>query len=176
VDCWIASDGCLHWLGSTVWVNSTNTECWKDKYGVSHSQPCSYVSCNIPKGDCETFTLAACGSNTNVNFAYQGYAPQCTVAVSGPSQGICGQTLTYTCTCTNTGNACFTACQVTCCGTTHTCPPLEPGQGCSFNCSYTCKNSDFGNFNCQANASCTCSGTGSSCSGSGSCTTKVGFY
>jgi len=173
VDCWIASDSCQHWK------NSNNQDCWKDKYGYSHTQQCTYVSCDVPKGDCETFTLACGQALTGVNFAYQGTLPKCVVSVAGPSKGVCGQTGSYTCTVKNTGTACFAACQVSVCGKTYSCPALSSGQSCSFSFNYQFQWSDYGNFNCQAAASCTSaysnSNTSSSCTAKGNCYTSVGW-
>jgi hypothetical protein len=173
VDCWTASDGCQHWK------NSNNQDCWKDKYGYSHTQQCTYVSCDVPKGDCETFTLACGQALTGVNFAYQGTLPKCVVSVAGPSKGVCGQTGSYTCTVKNTGTACFAACQVSVCGKTYSCPALSSGQSCSFSFNYQFQWSDYGNFNCQAAASCTSaysnSNTSSSCTAKGNCYTSVGW-
>jgi len=173
VDCWIASDSCQHWK------NSNNQDCWKDKYGYSHTQQCTYVSCDVPKGDCETFTLACGQALTGVNFAYQGTLPKCVVSVAGPSKGVCGQTGSYTCTVKNTGTACFAACKVSVCGKTYSCPALSSGQSCSFSFNYQFQWSDYGNFNCQAAASCTSaysnSNTSSSCTAKGNCYTSVGW-
>ena len=168
VDRWTAKDGCQHWK------NSNNQDCWTDKYGNSHTQQCSYVSCDIPKGNCETFTLTCGQALTGVNFAYQGTLPKCVVCVTGPSKGTCGQQATYTCYVTNTGTACWTACQVSICGKTYKCPALSPGQSCSFNCNYQFQNGDYGSFNCKATASCsTYGGSNNSCTAQGSCNTSV---
>jgi hypothetical protein len=167
VDRWTAKDGCQHWK------NSNNQDCWKDKYGYSHSQNCNYTSCDIPKGNCETFTLTCGQAQTGVNFAYQGTVAKCDVCVTGPSNGTCGQQATYTCYVTNTGTACWTACKVFICGQTNNCPALSPGQSCSFNCNYQFQNSDCGNFSCTATATCTYSGSSNPCTGSASCPTTV---
>jgi hypothetical protein len=183
VDCWIASDGYQHWK------NSNNMDCWTDKYGNSHTQQCTYVSCDVPTNNAETFTLAACQALTCVNFAYQGILAKAVVCVTGPSKGVCGQTGTYTCSVTNTGTACFSACQVTACGKSYTCPSLSPGQGCSFTFGYQFQYGDYGNFNCKATASCTTSysnnsnnsnyynyyNVSSSCTAQGSCYTSVSY-
>jgi hypothetical protein len=174
VETWTAGDGYQHWK------NANNQDCWKDQYGNSHTQQCTYVSCDVPTNNCETFTLAACQALTCVNFSYQGTAPKSTVCVTGPSKGICGQTGTYTCCVTNVGTACFATCQVTACGNSYTCPSLSPGQGCSFQINYQYRNSDYGNFNCQATTTCTAysnnSNYGNSCTAQGSCQTAVGFH
>ena len=167
VDCWTANDGYQHWK------NSSGQDCWKDKYGNSHTQSCNYVSCDVPKGNAETFTLAPCQALTFVNFAYQGTVPKPVVCVTGPSSGICGQTITYTCCVTNTGTACFTACQVTACGKSFTCPALSPGQGCSFPINYQFQYGDFGWFNCQASASCYYPSSSSPCTAQATCNTYV---
>jgi hypothetical protein len=170
VDCWTANDGYQHYK------NSSGQDCWTDKYGYQHTQNCTYVSCNIPKNNVETFTLAACQSLSYVNFAYVGTSGKATVCVTGPSSGVCGQTLTYTCTVTNTGNACFNSCQVAACGNTYTCPTLSPGQGCSFPITYTCQWSDVGNFQCQANASCSYGASNTPCTAQSSCYTQVSTW
>jgi hypothetical protein len=194
VDRWTANDGCQHWK------NSNGQDCWTDKYGKSHSQNCTYFSCDIPKGNCETFTLVCGQALTGVNFAYQGIAAKCSVTVTGPSKGVCGKTGTYSCFVQNTGNACFSACQVTVCGKSYNCPALSPGQSCSFTCNYQFQYGDYGNFNCKATASCTpaytssnnsnnsnwfniqnysgfnYSSTSSSCTAQGSCSTSVSYW
>jgi hypothetical protein len=170
VDCWTANDGYQHSR------NSNNQDCWKDSRGVSHCQALTYTPCDLPKNNSETFTLAACESKSCVNFAYQGVAPKVGCSVSGPSKGVCGQTLTYTCCVTNTGTSCFTSCSVSACGQSYTCPALSPGQSCTFPINYTCKYSDYGSFKCQANVSCGYSGSSSSCTSQSSCNTSVGFF
>ena len=172
-ECWTASDNCQHTK------NSNNQDCWTDKNGGYHSQPCTYVSCDVPTNDAETFTLAPCQNLTCVNFSYQGAAAKSAVCVTGPSHGVCGQWGAYTCCVTNVGTACFSACQVTACGNSYTCPSLSPGQGCSFQINYQYRNSDFGNFNCQATANCTaypCKNSNVSCSNQGNCQTSVGWW
>ena len=177
VDRWTASDGCQHWK------NSSGQDCWKDKNGYSHSQNCNYVSCDVPKGNCETVTLTCGQALTSVNFAYQGILPKCVVSVTGPSKCVWGQTATYTCFLQNTGTACFTACQVKLCGKSYNCPALGPGQSCSFTCNYQFQWSDWGNFKCQATANCTpaytssnYSNNSSSCTAQGSCNTSVSLW
>jgi hypothetical protein len=177
VDSWTSSDGCQHWK------NSNNQDCWTDKYGNSHTQACTYVSCDLPTNNAETFTLAPCQALTGVNFAYQGILAKPVVSVTGPSKGVCGHTGTYTCCVTNAGTACFAACQVTACGNSYSCPSLSPGQGCSFQFNYNYQYGDAGNFNCQATAKCTTysnypnnPNSTSSCTGQGTCSTSVGYY
>src|SRR5262249_24896592 len=143
--------------------NSYGQDCWTDRYGYSHSQNCTYVSCNIPKGNAETFTLGPCENKRSVNLSYQGNAASCSISVSGPSKGTCGKTSTYTCKVTNNGNCCFNSCQITCCGQNFNCPSLSPGQSCTFQCNYTCKYTDYGNFKCQASASCNYNGSNYPC-------------
>ena len=167
VDCWTASDGYQHWK------NSANKDCWKDKNGTSHTQNCTYVSCDVPTNNTETFTLALCQALTCVNFSYQGVVPKPVVCVTGPSTGHLWQTAVYTCNVTNTGTACFSACQVTACGKSFTCPPLRAGEGCSFPISYQFQLSDFGSFNCQATASCNYSSSSNPSTAQGTCNTWV---
>ncbi|HLP75639.1 MAG TPA: SdrD B-like domain-containing protein [Candidatus Paceibacterota bacterium] len=148
-DCWTAKDGYTHWK------DDSGRDCWKDRYGFTHTQNCNYTSCYIPKNNTEYVQLSPCESESGVNFAYIGIAPKATVCVSGPTKAKCGETITYTCTITNTGNACFTkSCQVTVCGRTYTCPQLSPGEGCSFPVKYYVKSTDYGALNCQATADC----------------------
>jgi len=169
VDRWTANDSYQHWK------NTSGQDCWTDKYGVSHSQACTYVSCDVPKNNAETFTLTPCESLTCVNFAYQGVSPKPTVCVTGPSSGYCGQSVTYTCCITNLGTACFTSCQVTACGKTITCPPLSPGQGCSIPVNYQYQWSDCGGFSCQATASCSYPSSNNPCTAQASCNTWVNW-
>ena len=168
VDCWTANDGYQHWK------NSSGQDCWTDKYGSSHTQTCNYVSCDIPTNNSETFTLTACENLSCVNFSYQGVAPTAVVGVTGPGSGYFGQTCTYTCTVTNTGTACFSACQVTACGNSYSCPALSPGQGCSIQVSHQFQWWDCGQFNCQATASCTAFNS-KSCTAQGNCYTSVSW-
>jgi hypothetical protein len=168
VDCWTANDGYQHWK------NANNQDCWTDRYGYSHTQACTYVSCDAPKNNTETFTLAACQSLTCVNFSYQGTLAKPVVVVSGPSYGHCGQTITYTCNVSNSGTACFSACQVSACGQTFNCPALSPGQSCSFQINHQCQWSDFSTYNCQATATCNYPSS-RTCTAQGSCSTQIGW-
>ena len=165
VDCWTANDGYKHWK------NSANKDCWKDKYGSSHTQNCTYVSCDLPKNNAETVTVGACQAVTCVNFAYQGVVPKPVVCVTGPSSGCWGQTVTYTCSVTNTGTACFSACKVTACGKSYDCPALSPGDGCSFPVNYQFQWSDCGSFKCQATASCNYATSSTPCTAQSACST-----
>jgi hypothetical protein len=176
-ECWIANDGCQHTK------NVSGQDCWTDKYGNTHTQACNYVSCDLPTNNAETFTLASCQALTCVNFSYQGVAPKVVCSVSGPNSGVCGQWGAYTCCVTNVGTACLASCSVTACGGNYTCPSLSPGQGCSFQINYQYRNSDYGNFNCQATANCSayCQGNNPNnpaptCSAQGSCKTSVGWW
>jgi len=167
-ECWTANDGCQHWK------NVSGQDCWTDKYGSSHTQACNYVSCDVPTNNAETFTLAACQNLSCVNFSYQGIAPNAVICVTGPSSGTLWQTCNYTCTVTNTGTACFSACQVTACGNSYPCPSLSPGQGCSFQISHQFQWWDCGQFNCQATANCTAYNN-NSCTAQGNCFTSVSW-
>jgi len=169
VDCWTANDGYQHWK------NSNNQDCWTDRYGSSHTQACTYVSCDVPTNNAETFTLTQCEALTCVNFSYQGTLGKPVVCVTGPSSGSCGQVATYTCCVTNTGTACFSSCQVSACGQSFTCPALSPGQGCSFPISYQYQFGDCGSFNCQATATCTYPASSNPCTAQGSCSTQVSW-
>ncbi len=187
-DCWNECDGYQHWKttsGTDCWTakdgyqhykNSSGQDCWTDKYGYQHSQACTYTSCNAPKNNSETVTLAACVAKTGVNFAYQGTASKATVCVTGPSTAKCGQTISYTCTVTNTGSLCFGSGTVYVCGNSYNCPPLSPGEGCSFQCNYYVKTTDYGNLNCQASANCYGSSGGQKYSYSGNCNTSVSYH
>ena len=167
-ECWTAKDGYQHWK------NSGGQDCWTDKSGVAHTQSCNYVSCDVPTNNAETFTLTACQNLSCVNFSYQGIAPNAVVCVTGPSSGSLWQTCNYTCTVTNTGTACFSACQVTACGNSYPCPSLSPGQGCSFQISHQFQWNDVGQFNCQATANCTAYNN-NSCTAQGNCYTSVSW-
>jgi hypothetical protein len=165
--CWIDYDGCQHCKGASGqdswsdntgcqhWRNSNNQDCWSDYQGYQHTQPCSFVSCDAPTNNAETFTLTACETLTCVNFAYQGVVAKPVVCVTGPSKGVCGQTGTYTCCVTNAGTACFSGGQVTFGGNSYTCPSLSPGQGCSFQVNHQFNYGDQGVFNCPATVCCT---------------------
>ena len=170
VDRWTANDNCQHWK------NSNNQDCWKDKYGISRTQSCTYVSCDVPKGNCETFTLTNCQALTGVNFAYLGNVCKAAVTVTGPTAGVCGNTGNYTCYVVNTGTACYSDCKVTVCGKTYNCPALSPGQSCSFTFNYQYQFSDWGNFNCKATASCTYPSSNTPYTATGSCSTSVSFW
>ena len=154
--CWIENDGNAHcvdngtecWRGRdnfVHWRDSYGRDCWKDNYNNFRCQPISYKTCNATNNNntlCVTVTN--CQSKLDVNFAYTGTSPKLVVCVKGPSSAKCGQTVTYTCTVTNTGNVCFkggTVCHTigncgswgwsgTPCTYTTTCPPLSPGQSC----------------------------------------------
>ncbi len=168
VDRWTTSDSNQHYL------NANGQDCWTDRSGNAYTQNCTYVSCDLPTNNAETFTLSPCEALTCVNFAYRGNAPKAVVCVTGPSTGICGQTGTYTCTVTNTGTACFSACNVTACGNSYPCPVLSPGQGCSFQINHQYQYWDCGQFNCQATANCTTySSSNNSCTAQGNCSTSV---
>jgi len=169
VDRWTAGDGCQHWK------NGNNQDCWTDQYGRSHTQNCTYVSCDVPKSSAETFTLTPCEALTCVNFAYQGSLPKAAICVTGPGSGYCGQWSTYTCCITNTGTACFSACQVTVCGQPVTCPPLSPGQGCSIPVYHQYQWYDCGSFTCQASASCTYPNSSNPCTAQTTCSTWVNW-
>jgi hypothetical protein len=169
VDRWNASDGYQHWK------NSNGQDCWTDNYGNAHTQACTYVSCDVPTNNSETFILSPCQSLSCVNFAYQGTVPKYSICVSGPNTGVMGQTATYNCCITNTGTACFTTGQVTACGKSFTCPPLSPGQGCSIPVSYQYQWWDCGSFSCQASASCNYPGSNSGCNSQASCNTWVNW-
>ena len=54
-----------------------------------------------------TVVLSTCQSLTGVNFGYTGTSPALSLTVSGPATATCGQTVVFTLTVTNTGNACF---------------------------------------------------------------------
>jgi hypothetical protein len=169
-ECWTANDGYCHSK------NSSGQDCWTDNKGNYHTQSCNYTSCNVPKGNSETFCLGPCESKNGVNFAYQGISCTAVVCVNGPSKGVCGQWGTYTCCVTNTGNACFKSCTVSVCGGNYTCPPLSPGQGCSFPVNYQYQWGDCGNFSCKATATCNNYVSSNPCTAQGSCNTPVGWW
>ena len=55
-----------------------------------------------------TINLASCQNLSGVNFGYTGASPALALAVTGPASALCGQTVTFTLTVTNTGNTYFT--------------------------------------------------------------------
>ena len=136
---WQGKDGCVHWK------DNSGNDCWKDKNNGSHSQSCNYKPCNAPtNNNTLTVTLTNCENKVSVNFAYTGTKPNMAVCVAGPSWVKCGQTVTYSCSVTNTGNVCLKAGKVchtignydncgwqgTPCQITIDCPSLRPGEGC----------------------------------------------
>src|SRR5207249_2854870 len=102
IECWRGKDGYVHWK------DSYGRDCWKDYYNNYRCQSLTYKTCNATNYD-NTLCVAVtnCQNKIDVNFAYTGTSPNLVVCVSGPSAGKCGQTVTYTCTITNTGNVCF---------------------------------------------------------------------
>jgi hypothetical protein len=179
--CWGENDGYIHCLsgGTECWWDKSSTchwkdsygrDCWKDNWGGYHCQPCGYQSCNAQTNNNKiSVCISNCASQGDVDFAYTGTKPSVSVCVSGPSYVKCGQTYTYTCTVTNTGNVCFTGGTVChtigtcnywggwnygCQSFNVTCPPLSPGQHftitqkCSFN-SWNC-----GTVACQSTVNC----------------------
>jgi len=156
-DCWNENDGYIHCVSSGTecwwdkystchWKDSYNRDCWKDNWGGYHCQPCSYTSCNAQTNNNKiSVCIDNCDSESDVDFSYTGTKSSLSVCVSGPSYVKCGQSYTYTCNVTNTGNVCFqggTVCHTigNCnwgswsygCNTFNTtCPPLAPGQHCT---------------------------------------------
>ena len=170
VDYWTASDGCQHWK------DSYGRDCWKDRYGYQHSQPCNYVSCDSRKDNTETVTVGPCDAKTCIDFAYYGSSCKGVVCVTGPSKARCGDTITYTCTVSNTGTQCFAGgCRVYICGKYYTCPNISPGGSCSFQVPYQVGWYDCGSHKCQATAYCYPS-SGNPCTTQSYCTTSVSWY
>lgn len=178
-ECWLDNNSCLHWK------DAYGNDCWKDGSG-SHCKPCCYTSCNTTNlNNTLCVTLTNCQTALNVNFALTGIQPKLSVCVTAPSTGKCGQTITYTCCVTNTGNVCFKG--GTIChnignsggfgwngGTCYTtsCPPLAPGQSCVVTQQCPLSSWNYGTLGCQATV--TCNQTyGGTCSGQSYCTTQV---
>ncbi len=164
-DCWYDVDGYTHYrnCGTNTWVandgythcqnKSTGLDTWTDSSGKTHTQTC-YTSCDkITKTNTITVVLGACQNKTGVNFVQAPVAPKIVCTVKGPSGCSHGQTITYSCTVTNTGNACFSkGCNVYICGGYVTCPNLGPGQFCSFNQNYTVPSGAKSPLTCTATA------------------------
>lgn len=174
-ECWTANDGCLHSK------NSSGQDCWTDKSNVCHTQACTYVSCDVPKNNSETVTLAACDAATCVNFSFCGTAPKICMSVCGPSSWCWYNNCTYYACVTNSGNTCLNACVLYACGQNINCPTLKPGDTCTIPVS--CQpQSCFGNGWCwwgnwntsctvQHTLNCTAPVVNKQCSGQASCTT-----
>jgi hypothetical protein len=121
-----------------------------------------------------------------VNFSYTGTQPSVSVCVTGQSSVKCGQTVTFSCAVTNTGNVCFSGGTIcysvgncgwfgwsgTPCSFTNTFPCLAAGQGCVVQqkCSVNSKN--IGYFGCKASVTCA-QPYGQTASGQSSCSTLV---
>ncbi len=128
----------------------------------------------------KSVTLTNCQTVSAVNFAYAGNTPNCSVTVRGPSSCRVGDTITYTCTVTNTGNSCYTGgvdVSSPDCGSWHfTYPsPLGPGQSCVFTKTYTTQWYDYGNFTCHATATGHCSPGIGDTTGNHYCNTQVNW-
>ena len=183
-ECWRGKDNYVHWK------DSYGRDCWKDNNNNYRCQPISYKTCNATNIDntlCVTVTN--CQSKIDVNFAYTGTTPNLVVCVSGPSSAKCGQTVTYTCSATNTGNVCFkggTICHTigncgsygwsgTPCTYTSSCPPLSPGEHCEIKQTCTLNSWNGGrNVSCQTKVTCT-QAYGTSASGQSSCNTQCNW-
>ncbi len=197
--CWQENDGYIHCLSSGTecwwdknntchWKDSYNRDCWKDNWGVTRCQPLCYKSCNGPtNSNCISVTLTNCTSLTDVDFAYTGTKPCLAVSCSGPSYVKCGQSYTYTCTVTNTGNVCFKGGNVcttvgncnywggwnNCNSYNGNCPPLSPGQSCKFTVKCSFNSWNCGTVSCQSQVNCNHNfGT---CSGQSTCYSQCGW-
>ncbi|GEM_PF-6313902 len=166
LDCWMGDDGYKRW-------KSNGYEYWKDRYGRTYSKLCGYKGANDPKDNKEEVTVSACGSDTDVNFAYKGTSYKAVCVVKGPSSVRCGETATYTATISNTGNGCFTkGGKVNICGKTYSFPALGPGESYTITCKVSFSYWDAGTFNCKAVAECYPS-SGYAVSSQSYCTTTV---
>jgi SdrD B-like domain len=197
--CWQENDGYIHCLSSGTecwwdkssnchWKDSYGRDCWKDYSGYTHCQPCSYQSCNAQTNNNKiSVSLTNCTSQTDVDFAYTGSKTCISVCVSAPSYVKCGQTITYTCTVTNTGNVCFTGGTVChtvgncgwygwngCQNVYDNCPPLSPGQSCTFTHKYTCSSWNYGTIGCQSSVTCNTQKSGN-CYGQSACYSQCGW-
>ena len=164
--CWKDNDGYTHWkedgrdcwndrYGTKHWKDDYGRDCWKDRYGRNCYQNWNYTSCNAPKGNEETVVVTACGAEANVNFSYKGTQQKVECKISGPSSVRCGDYATYTCTVSNTGNACFTkGCKVNVCGRDYDCPKLSPGECYTFKVKCSFSWYDYGDYYCRATATC----------------------
>ena len=162
----MAKDGYTHWKDK-----SNGCDTWRDNTSKIHTQAC-YTSCDTLKNGTVTVTLAACQNKTGVNFAHAGSAPKIVCTVTAPATCKHGAVITYSCTVTNTGNACFSkGCNVSYQGGSITCPNLSPGQSCTITKTYTCTQAVGVTFSCPVTAY-GYHPTGS-CSASATCSTKV---
>lgn len=180
-ECWRGKDGYVHWK------DSYGRDCWRDNNNNFRCQPITYTSCNSKtNNNTLCVTVTNCQTKLDVNFAYTGTTPKLVVCVAGPSSAKCGQTITYTCTITNTGNVCFkggTICHTignsgswgwsgTPCTISTACPPLSPGQSCVITQKCTVKSSWGGKpLKCETKVNCT-QAYGSSANGESSCNTS----
>ena len=180
-NCWQENDGNIHCLtsgtecwwdktGTCHWKDSYNRDCWKDNWGGIHCQSLGYTSCNAPtNNNTICVTLGNCASQSDVDFAYTGSKPSLSVTCSGPSYVKCGQSYTYTCTVTNTGNVCFKGGNVCttigncnywggwnsgCSNFNGNCPPLSPGQSCKFTVKCSFNSWNCGTVTCQSQVNC----------------------
>lgn len=197
-DCWKENDGYIHCKSSGTecwwdknnychWKDNYGRDCWQDHWG-SHCQPCGYQSCNAPTNNNKiSVNLTNCTSQTDVDFAYTGSKTGVSICVQAPTYVKCGQTITYTCIVTNTGNVCFTGGKVchtigncngwgwsNCQNVYDDCPPLSPGQSCKFTHKCTVSSWNYGNFGCQSSINCTTKKYGN-CSGQDTCYTQCGW-
>jgi|GEM_PF-923322 len=178
-ECWLDKDRCAHWK------DDSGKDCSHDKSGGYHCSPCNYNPCDGRKDNTEIVTLAACQAKSSVDFAYTGIQPNVSICVSGPNYVRCGDTVTYTCTVTNTGNVCLkggTVCHNignydcngwlgTPCTINIDCPPLHPGEGCQVQ--QQCTVNWSGWVGCVTRA--TCQHNWGTSSGQGGCATQVGW-
>jgi hypothetical protein len=198
--CWQENDGYIHCTSSGTecwwdkysnchWKDNYGRDCWKDNWGYSHCQPCSYQSCNAQTNNNKiSVSLTNCTSVTDVDFAYTGTKSSVSVCVSVPSYVRCGQSFTYTCTVTNTGNVCFTGGKVchtlgncggwggwnNCQYVYDDCPPLSPGQSCKFTHKCTVSSWNYGQYGCSSSVSCY-SNKGGNCTGQSAGYTQCGW-
>ncbi len=200
--CWQENDGYIHCLSSGTecwwdksstchWKDSYNRDCWKDNYGSTHCQPLCYKSCNASSNNNTIcVTLTNCTSLTDVDFAYAGTKPCVAVSCTGPGYVKCGQSYTYTCCVTNTGNVCFKGGNVcttvgncnnwggwgnNCNNFTGNCPPLSPGQSCKFTVKCSFNSWNCGTVTCQSQVNCSPNYGNTSCAGQSTCYSQCGY-
>jgi flagellar basal body-associated protein FliL len=119
-----------------------------ETYTVVVTPPAGYSLTYPTSGtaDQTTVTLSACGSDTNLVFAYMGNLTSVVLIKTGPTTAACGQTITYNFAVTNTGNNCVTLTvnDPLLGGQIFSQSSVGPGQGFVFSKNYTLIAADIG--------------------------------